>query len=233
MRGNPDNLRQAAARKSAAAQTRAEQGLREMIRRNEPITFRGLAQTAGVSLDFLYHCAPIRHRVEHLRAQQQTTPPPAATTPHPDTPSSVVRTLTAQLTALKQQHRDEVHQLRQASKPPRARSSNCAAASATAALPLPSTTPKRIPAVITDKHGGSSARSPQLRDAASTPPTVKPPTVLLRTHPETFSLHKHATQDRLPQIRCPHNVHYVDLRIMPTSDPNALVAAVSTLTKSA
>jgi hypothetical protein len=114
MRGNPDNLRQAAARKSAAAQTRAEQGLREMIRRNEPITFRGLAQTAGVSLDFLYRCAPIRHRVEHLRAHQHNTPPPAATTTHPDTPSSVVRTLTAQLTALKQQHRDEVHQLRQA-----------------------------------------------------------------------------------------------------------------------
>jgi len=114
MRGNPDNLRQAAARKSAAAQTRAEQGLREMIRRNEPITFRSLAQTAGVSPDFLYRCAPIRQRIEHLRAQQHNTPPPAATTTHQDTPSSVVRTLTAQLTALKQQHRDDVHQLRQA-----------------------------------------------------------------------------------------------------------------------
>jgi hypothetical protein len=114
MRGNPDNLRQAAARKSAAAQTRAEQGLRDMIRRNEPITFRGLAQTAGVSLDFLYRHAPIRQRVEHLRAQQRNTPPPAATTIHEDTPSSVVRTLIAQLAALKQQHRDEVHQLRQA-----------------------------------------------------------------------------------------------------------------------
>lgn len=114
MRGNPDNLRQAAARKSAAAQTRAEQGLREMIRRNEPITFRGLAQTAGVSLDFLYRRAPIRQRVEHLRAQQQNTPRPAATTVHEDTSSSVVRTLTAQLAALKRQHRDEVHQLRQA-----------------------------------------------------------------------------------------------------------------------
>lgn len=114
MRGNPDNLRQAAARKSAAAQTRAEQGLREMIRRNQPITFRGLAQTAGVSLDFLYRCAPIRQRVEHLRAQQHNTPPPAATTTHQDTPSSVVRTLTAQLAALKQRHRDEVRELRQA-----------------------------------------------------------------------------------------------------------------------
>ena len=103
-----------AARKSAAAQARAEHGLREMIRANEQITFRGLAQTAGVSLDFLYRCAPIRQRVEHLRAQQQNTPPPEATTTHEDAPSSVVRTLTSQLSALKQRHRDEVHQLRQA-----------------------------------------------------------------------------------------------------------------------
>lgn len=54
-----------------AAKTRAEQGLREMIRRGEPITFRGLAQTAGVSLDFLYRTSEIRRRVEHLRAQQR------------------------------------------------------------------------------------------------------------------------------------------------------------------
>jgi hypothetical protein len=46
VRGNPDNLRQAAARKSAAAQTRAEAALREMIRSHQPITFRGLAHTA-------------------------------------------------------------------------------------------------------------------------------------------------------------------------------------------
>ena len=83
MRGNPDNLRQAAARKSAAAQARAEQGLREMIRRGEPITFRGLAQTAGVSLDFLYRNTEIRRRVEQLRAQQQTTPPPRRTAAGP------------------------------------------------------------------------------------------------------------------------------------------------------
>ena len=114
MRGNPDNLRRAAARKSAAAQARAEHGLREMIRTNEQITFRGLAQTAGVSLDFLYRTTEIRKRVEQLRAQQQNTPPPAATTTHQDAPSSVVRTLTSQLSALKQRHRDEVHQLRQA-----------------------------------------------------------------------------------------------------------------------
>ena len=114
MRGNPDNLRRAAARKSAAAQARAEQGLREMIRRDEPITFRGLAQTAGVSLDFLYRYTEIRQRVEQLRTQQQNTTATAGTDPDPDQPSSVVRTLTAQLTELKRRHRDEISTLKQA-----------------------------------------------------------------------------------------------------------------------
>ena len=36
---------------------------------------------------------------------------------------------------------------------------------------------------------------------------MKPPTVLLRTHPETFYLHKNATQDRLLQIRYLHNTN--------------------------
>ncbi|MEU3214741.1 DUF6262 family protein [Streptomyces sp. NPDC006971] len=114
MRGNPDNLRQAAARKSAAAQARAEKGLREMIRRGQPITFRGLAQTADVSLDFLYRNTEIRQRVEQLRNQQRTHPRGSSTQLPDDSPSSVVRTLTAQLTELKQRHRDEVQALRQA-----------------------------------------------------------------------------------------------------------------------
>jgi outer membrane murein-binding lipoprotein Lpp len=114
MRGNPDNLRRAAARKSAAAKTRAEEGLRDMIRRGQPITFRGLAQTAGVSLDFLYRTPEIRRRVEQLRAQQQTSPPAPTERADPDQPSSVVRTLTTQLAELKRLHRDEVHALRQA-----------------------------------------------------------------------------------------------------------------------
>ncbi|WP_405525114.1 DUF6262 family protein [Streptomyces canus] len=114
MRGNPDNLRQAAARKSSAAQARAEKGLREMIRRGQPITFRGLAQTAGVSLDFLYRCTELRRRVEQLRSQQRSHPPRPAPQAPDDSPSSVVRTLTAQLAELKRRHRDEVQALRQA-----------------------------------------------------------------------------------------------------------------------
>lgn len=85
-----------------------------MIHRNEPITFRGLAQTAGVSLDFLYRTQDIRSRVEHLRAQQRTSPLGPPQRPDADQAGSVVRTLTAQLAELKRRHHDEVHALKQA-----------------------------------------------------------------------------------------------------------------------
>lgn len=113
MRGNPDNLRQAAARKSAAAQTRTETALREMIRRHQPITFRGLARAASVSLDFLYRHPDLRRRVEQLRAQQDQAPrqTPVAT---PDEPSSVVRALAAQISELKRRHRTEIDDLNRA-----------------------------------------------------------------------------------------------------------------------
>lgn len=113
MRGNPDNLRQAAARKSAVAQARAETALREMIRRHQPITFRGLAHNAGVSLDFLYRHPDLRRRVEHLRAQQDQSSRPTHSAA-PDEPSNVIRTLTAQITELKIQHRAEIDALNQA-----------------------------------------------------------------------------------------------------------------------
>jgi hypothetical protein len=114
MRGNPDNLRQAAARKSAAAKSRADQGLCELIRAGQPITFRGLAQTAGVSLDFLYRNPQIRTRVEQLRSQQQRTRPPAPPEHIADHPSSAIRTLTTQLAELRRRHRDEVNTLKRA-----------------------------------------------------------------------------------------------------------------------
>jgi hypothetical protein len=114
MRGNPGNLRRAAAAKSAAAQARAEHGLAQMLRRGDPITFRGLAQTAGVSLDFLYRTGEIRSRVEQLRARQQAASPAPALAPGPDQPGSVIRALTAQLAELKRRHRDEISTLRQA-----------------------------------------------------------------------------------------------------------------------
>ncbi len=58
-----------------------------------------------------------RSRIEHLRAQQQTTAAPARPAPDPGAASqasSVIRTLTAELTDSKAHHRAEVEQLRQA-----------------------------------------------------------------------------------------------------------------------
>ena len=114
MRGNPDNLRQAAARKSMLSHSRAEQALREMIRDQRPVTFRGLARAAGVSLDFLYSHPDLRRRVEQLRTQQsRPTGQPAPASPV-DEPSNVVRVLTVKISELKRQHREEITALRQA-----------------------------------------------------------------------------------------------------------------------
>lgn len=111
MRGNPDNLRAAAGRKRAAAIARAETALGDAARTSEPITFRGLARAAGVSVDFLYR-SPLRAEIERLRDQRLRTPP-APREPEPTAPSqsSVVRALSAQLAELRRRQREEVSRL--------------------------------------------------------------------------------------------------------------------------
>jgi hypothetical protein len=108
-RGNPDNLRAAAARKREHAIARAETALRALVKRGEPITFRGVAAEAGCSPDFLYNSPTLRPRIEHLRAQQQAILPPRPR-PAADGPatSNVVRALSAQFAALKKRHHEEV-----------------------------------------------------------------------------------------------------------------------------
>ena len=215
MRGNPDNLRQAArdrcdphaldnlwakvpepmrlsfaARKSAAAQARAEQGLREIIRRNEPITFRGLAQTAGVSLDFLYRCTPIRRRVQQLRAQQQNTPTPAAATPTRDeTPSS------------RRPHPHRPAHRTQTASPRRDQRSQTSARGRTR-RELGTTSPSRLPSSPRRHHD-----------------TL---TLHLQTRTQTIYLRKHTNSRSLPQIRefgtdprIRHSCDYAEVVIMP------------------
>lgn len=112
-RGNPDNLRAAAHRKRAEATERAEAALGVLVARHVPVTFRGLAKAAGVSVDFLYR-SPLRPRIEQLRA----TAPVAAATPSDEhaaaSDSQVVRTLAAQLRELKHRHHGEIIELRSA-----------------------------------------------------------------------------------------------------------------------
>jgi hypothetical protein len=116
-RGNPENLRAAAQRKHQAATERAQTALDALITAGEPITFRGLAKRAGVSIDFLYR-SPLRARVEQMRAKQQHTPParlPAGPELNaPPSQSNVVRALTAQINELKRRHRVETEQLQAA-----------------------------------------------------------------------------------------------------------------------
>lgn len=114
MPGNADNLRKAAAARTAEAAARAENALAAMIKAGEPVTFRGLAAKSGVSLDFLYRNDGIRRRVEHQRAARSRREEPAGTREQQDQQSSIVRTLTAQLADLKRRHREETAALRQA-----------------------------------------------------------------------------------------------------------------------
>ncbi|HUY48884.1 MAG TPA: DUF6262 family protein [Streptosporangiaceae bacterium] len=120
--GNLENLRTAAAARTAATAARADAGLREMLRAGQPVTFRGLARHAGVSLDFLYSNTALRQRIQQLRDQQRTQP--GSTARHdsaggdpagdagPEATSSVVATLTAQLTGIKRRHREDTARLR-------------------------------------------------------------------------------------------------------------------------
>jgi hypothetical protein len=114
MPGNAGNLRKAAAARTAEAAARAENALAAMIKAGEPVTFRGLAAKSGVSLDFLYRNDGIRRRVEHQRAARPRREEPAGSREQQDQPSSIVRTLTAQLADLKRRHREETAALRQA-----------------------------------------------------------------------------------------------------------------------
>jgi hypothetical protein len=114
-RGNPENLRAAAQRKREAATQRAETALEQLIAAREPITFRGLSKSAGVSIDFLYR-SPLRARIEQLRAERDSAPPAARSVEvsAAATQSNVVRALTAQIAELKRRHRVETEQLRAA-----------------------------------------------------------------------------------------------------------------------
>jgi hypothetical protein len=114
MPGNAASLRKAAAARTAAVTARAENALVAMIKAGEPVTFRGLAAKAGVSLDFLYRNDGIRSRVEHHRSARPKPEEPSENRAGHDHPSSVVRTLTAQLADLKRRHREETAALRQA-----------------------------------------------------------------------------------------------------------------------
>jgi hypothetical protein len=114
-RGNAENLRAAAERKHHATIARATTALDALECEGTPVTFRGLAKSAGVSVNFLYRSS-LRARIEQLRAERDSASPAARSVEvsATATQSNVVRALTAQIAELKQRHRAETEHLRAA-----------------------------------------------------------------------------------------------------------------------
>lgn len=104
-------LTAAAKAKSQAKTEAAEQGIRALVIRGEPITFQAVQREAGVSHAFLYGHPDLRGRIEHLRAR---TRPNTAPTAPPDSESTLVLALTAEINQLKKRHRHDVQTLRNA-----------------------------------------------------------------------------------------------------------------------
>ena len=63
----PDPLTEAAARRHELTRSRAVQALRELDRAGVPVTFAGVAQTAGVSRSWLYTQPDISGQIRRLR----------------------------------------------------------------------------------------------------------------------------------------------------------------------
>jgi hypothetical protein len=103
-------LTEAAKVKSQNKTRDAEQAIRRLIKRSEPITFQAVQREAGVSHAFLYNHPELRKRIEHLRGTRRKTPADQPV----DTDSTLVITLTRQIAELKKQHRQQLQALRDA-----------------------------------------------------------------------------------------------------------------------
>lgn len=106
-----DTLRQAARRKSENKAKAADDAIRALVKRGEPITFQSVQREAGVSHAFLYGNADLRGRIERLRSQTRPKPSPPEETGSDNT---IIQALTSQITYLRKQHRDENAALRAA-----------------------------------------------------------------------------------------------------------------------
>ena len=67
---NTTGLRSHAQRKAAVTAQRAEAALALPIQEQRPITFKAVAETAGISTAWLYEHEAIKERIMHLRAER-------------------------------------------------------------------------------------------------------------------------------------------------------------------
>ena len=104
-------LAAAAKAKSDAKAQAADQAIRRLIKRGEPVTFQAVQREAGVSHAFLYGNPDLRARIERLRAQARPQPAPPG---DGNGDNTIIQALTSQISHLKKQHRDETQALRAA-----------------------------------------------------------------------------------------------------------------------
>ncbi len=69
----PDPLSEAAARRHELTRSRAVQALRELDRAGVPVTFAGVAKTAGISRSWLYTQPDISSQIRRLRQAANAT----------------------------------------------------------------------------------------------------------------------------------------------------------------
>ena len=104
-------LAAAAKAKSEAKAHAADQAIRRLVKRGEPVTFQAVQRQAGVSHAFLYGHPDLRARIERLRSQAR---PQQAQPASDDSDNTLLLALTSQVTRLKKQHHDETSALRAA-----------------------------------------------------------------------------------------------------------------------
>jgi hypothetical protein len=104
-------LTAAAKAKSEAKTHAADQAIRRLVKRGEPVTFQAVQREADVSHAFLYGNPDLRERIERLRAQARPQPVPAD---DGTSDNSIIQALTIQIAHLKKQHRDQTQALRAA-----------------------------------------------------------------------------------------------------------------------
>lgn len=70
-KGNPELLVKAAAAKKKDAEERLEKAIQQVLDSGETITFKAIAETAGLSVSYLYKYPEIKNRIAELRNQQK------------------------------------------------------------------------------------------------------------------------------------------------------------------
>ena len=109
-----DALRRAARAKHEAAAARAEAAIRQLVKNQQDISFRSVARTGGISLDFLYASTDLRRRIESLRAQRAGQVPAASAGDVPAAAGGgIVQVLTVKLREERASRRTAVHDIEQ------------------------------------------------------------------------------------------------------------------------